>query len=162
MPAQVLRPLEPMWMGHSSTQHVTTLISVTFSPSCHQRGCILLCFDGCGTIQMLLFPLWLIIANILYQAVSSAVTYDRFQFINEVSKTQNKTKQNKTKNLQEFINIQCFMAATGFEYFTYSRLTQSFITVHCFSTLICFKCFYNNPGAIFLIVINSQSFSFGA
>ena len=67
---------------------------------------------------MLLFPLWLIIANILYQAVSSAVTYDRFQFINEVSK-----KQNKTKNLQEFINIQCFMAATGFEYFTYSRLT---------------------------------------
>ena len=44
---------------------------------------------------MLLFPLWLIIANILYQAVSSAVTYDRFQFINEVSKKQNKTKQNK-------------------------------------------------------------------
>ena len=68
---------------------------------------------------MLLFPLWLIIANILYQAVSSAVKNDRFQFINEVSKT----KQNKTKNFQDFINIQCFMAATGFEYFTYSRLT---------------------------------------
>ena len=39
---------------------------------------------------MLLFPLWSVIASILYQPVSSAVTYDRFQFSNEVSKKKKK------------------------------------------------------------------------
>ena len=109
---------------------------------------------------MLLFPLWSFIASILYQPVSSAVTYDRFQFINEVSK---KKKKKKQKKIQDFINTQCFMAATGFKYFfTHCSLTESFITIHCFSTLTCFKWFYINPGAKFLVDINSQHFSFGA
>ena len=73
------------------------------------------------------------------------------------------TKKKQHKNIQDFINTQCFMAATGFKYFfTHCTLTESFITIHCFSTLTCFKCFYINPGAKFLVDINSQHFSFGA
>ena len=123
---------------------------------------IFLCFNGCGTIQILLFPLWSVRTNILHQPVSSSVTYDWFQFINEVSK-KNKTKQNKTKQkLQEFINT-VFHGCHWIRVLLH--LLQINIVVYHHPLLQytdMLQVLYFNLGAKFLVVIKSQCFSFGA